>query len=308
MKKNVLRFTFLAKILFVLVALFFAFSCELGEPINTENPDNGQNEDNQIGSASRATWHPVCEYRLYDQPDCTGINFTIWMYTDGERYILNNNANLDLDDFTGSYWDNNVKSIELISHGYYPVIYVFEDPHTPGGLDKVIKVIAQTNNIPAGFGISSVLPEVPQYSSAKQTVRILVDPYIGRLRFLCAENETDRPIKPNRVSGDLWETFRISYIDVNRKFFTLEALANNMYVCADMHKDQTNTLLYANRSSADYWEIFKITQIFEQDSSYRRVTFSALANTKTVRAPGEDIPIGTYGSGETQFHIINITY
>lgn len=309
MKKNVSRFFLIIRFSGILIALFFFFGCELSEPVSRENLANAQSEDTQIESKAVDDWHVISEYQLFDQYNCTGSRFVIYMYAKGDQYCLGNTGNVDLDDFRTSNWDNKVKSIRLVNCGAYPAIYVFEDPHTPGGWGKVMKIVAHApNNIPAGFGISSVLPEVPQYAAAKQTVRIMVDPCISRLRFLGAENEPERPIKPKRTSPDLLETtFYISYIDVNRKFFTLQSLANNAYVCTDLLKDPTSAPLHANRYSANYWEIFKIRYIFYEDPGYRDVMFSALANTKIVRAISENYPIGTYNYGESRFYIMDIT-
>lgn len=287
------------------MAAILFFSCTLESSTEIKDTLTVQNKESQ----SKAWGVPdgtVCEYNFYEGLDCTGYAINVLMIRESDnsfRLVIDHKISLSDLSIGPESWDNRINSIELISHGEYPIAYVFADPDCWGGNGRVIKIEAQTTNIPAGFGISAILPVIPDRYATKKEVAIQVMDASGQYQYLCAESETDRPIKANRTAVGLWEKFELSYIDIDKRFFTLKARANDSYVCSDLNYSVNNGPLYANRNSVDYWEIFRIGSTFYETNTLQIVILSALSNARYLQNYGANYPIGSYVNASSYFYI-----
>lgn len=304
MKKVLSEMVLPVVIVCLFVAMFLFSGCEMAQ-----TGDILENADETAGNATSRQVTTIATFRFYDDYDGTGNYFTIWIrYHDGAKFLESSlGGYFDPNDFTAyGGWNDRVKSITMGGMGY-PEIYVFENAHTVGGEGLVIKVIAQTTNIPAGFGISSVVPVPPYSYHTEQTVNIYT--YESSVqKYLCADvaNVYGRPILPNRTAVGAWETFTLRYIDAYNRFFTLYSPDAGLYVCSDLHVHSTHGPLYANRSTPDYWELFKISNVISEVGNTRRVTLDAVSSGYRLWAYGETTPIGAYGGGYSdEFYIYN---
>lgn len=310
----------LARLFFGLLIASLFVAC----PMSGMNQKDAISGDSEIAASRAAPGEQiVSSIELYKGTNFSGEKLTIYMktFSDGRKAVTNDKG-IDLANFPSS-WNNQVRSVRLIRGNSYPSLLAWNSANM-AGTDVQYYVQSSNPDVTSLYMSSCVpifdatLPQCQRYDAtifarwAKQNG----SDYDETRRYLTAEDQTNRPIKPAReVMGD-WETFELRFLDADNKFFTMYSRANNNYVIADRNQNSSEAPLCANwtESTPRPWMFFRIgteMDLTGRNAKTYRVANSiyAVANGRRVYAV-EGLPLTTFTTGRGfpgtgQFWIVN---